>query len=230
MLRQSRSAKKPPRTGRLAQGRRAQPEVAAALVERVYHALASRKLGRADLTARTLGQFLGQTTSVLYHHFGSLEGFLYAVSIHGFTTLTDRLDAAARAGADPAVLAQAYLGFALDHPVLYQLMMADSYDWDALGRAGQAFQPAQLRPWNTLVDFLRRAGSPTPELDAGIFQSTVHGVVLLTLTGRITTGAPGTPARDVATAIVSRLVHLLLPRPQAPPQSPPKATHKRKSS
>lgn len=226
MLRKSHSRRKPPRTGPLAQGRRAQPEVAAALVERVYHALASRKLGRADLTARTLGQFLGQTTSVLYHHFGSLEGFLYAVSIHGFTMLTDRLDAAARAGADPAELARAYLGFALDHPVLYQLMMADSYDWDALGRAGQAFQPAQLRPWNTLVDFLRRAGSPTPELDAGVFQSTVHGVVLLTLTGRITTGAPGAPARDVATTIVSRVVHLLLP----PPQSPPKAPHKRKSS
>ncbi len=204
-----------------APGRRAQPEVAAALVERVHRALESGKLGRADLTARTLGQFLGQTTSVLYHHFGSLEGFLYAVSIHGFTMLTDRLDAAARAGSAPVELAQAYLGFALDHPVMYQLMMADAYDWDALGRAGQAFQPAQLRPWNTLVEFLRRAGSATPELDAGVFQATVHGVVLLTLTGRITTGAPGAPARDVAVAIVSRVVHLLLP---------PKAPHKRKSS
>ncbi len=230
MLRKSHPTKKPPQTRPNPAGRRAQPEVAAALVERVYHALASRKLTRADLTARTLGQFLGQTTSVLYHHFGSLEGFLYAVSIHGFTMLTDRLDAAARAGADPAVLARAYLDFALDHPVLYQLMMADSYDWDALGRAGQAFQPAQLRPWNTLVDFLRRAGSPTPELDAGVFQATVHGVVLLTLTGRITTGAPGARERDVAVAVVSRVVHLLLPQAHPQPKSPPKAPHKRKSS
>src|SRR4051794_25353715 len=58
---------------------------------RVRKALESGELRASDLTARQLATFLGQTTSILYHHWGSLDGFLYAVSMSGFDVLYDKL-------------------------------------------------------------------------------------------------------------------------------------------
>jgi len=188
-----------------------QRDVAAELVKRVLRALETGKLTRSDLTARTLAQFLGQTTSVLYHHFGSLEGFLYAVSIEGFVALAERLEAMERAGAGPVKLAEAYLTFGLDNPVLYRLMLADEYDWDALAHAGQAGRPAQLRPWHALVAYFERNGSADPDGDARVFQACAHGIILLTLTGRITTGTPRSRDHEVALRVVRRLATLLTP-------------------
>ncbi len=65
-------------------------------VERVFMALCEGRLTRDDLTARKIAAFLGQTTMVLYHHFGSLDGFLIRVDGLGWRRLAERLDARAR--------------------------------------------------------------------------------------------------------------------------------------
>ncbi len=193
------------------------PEVASQLVTRVREAIERGTLGADDLTARALSGFLGKTTSVLYHHFGSLEGFLYAVSIEGFGVLAGRLATMQRAGASPARLAEAYLDFGLQQPVLYRLMLEDRYDWPALARAGQALTPAQMGPWNAMIAIFARSGSDDPETDARVFHAAAHGIVLLALTGRMNTGAPDHSDREVALRAIRRLITLMFPdRPQAP--------------
>ncbi|WNG38532.1 hypothetical protein F0U61_36265 [Archangium violaceum] len=66
-------------------------------VERVLKALISGELTRDGLTARRISAFLGQSTMGLYHHFGSLDGFLLRpvedtrvlfAGLHGLAVLT----------------------------------------------------------------------------------------------------------------------------------------------
>src|SRR5687768_14212504 len=94
--------------------------------EQVLDAIMSGDLAEEDLTARRLGALLGKTTSVLYHHYGSLDVFLYEVAQQGFLRLATRL-------ADPdlalADAAERYLDFAVEQPVLYGLMFHRRWDW-----------------------------------------------------------------------------------------------------
>jgi AcrR family transcriptional regulator len=195
------------------------PDVARQLVTRVRQAIEAGELGAGDLTARALSAFLGQTTSVLYHHFGSLEGFLYAVSIEGFVVLAGRLAAMQQAGASPQALAEAYVDFGLEQPVLYRLMLEDRYDWAALARAGQALTPAQMGPWNAMIAIFERSGSDDPETDARVFHAAAHGIVLLALTGRMNTGDPDRSHREVALRAIRRLITLMFPDRRPAPKS-----------
>src|SRR5687767_8692496 len=49
----------------------------------VRTAILDHRLTEADLSARGVAEHLGLTTSVFYHHYGSFELFLYAVSVSG---------------------------------------------------------------------------------------------------------------------------------------------------
>lgn len=178
----------------------------------VRDALASGELGFEDLTARRLGSFLGKTTSVLYHHWGSLDGFLFAVSQAGMALLHDRLSSALDERASLADVAAAFVAFGLDSPALYALMFVHRFDWAALKRAGAMDQPMPgLMIWNTLVDRIRACGSPDPEADARLLYAALHGLVSLASSGRVNIGALADTDRDVALASAHRLVEHLTP-------------------
>ncbi|MDC0685355.1 TetR/AcrR family transcriptional regulator [Sorangium atrum] len=167
-------------------------------VERVFTALCEGRLTRDDLTARKIAAFLGQTTMVLYHHFGSLDGFLIRVDGLGWRRLAERLDARARGGADARSLAVGYVEFALCHPDLYWLMAERRFDRARLREQGRLRLARPL--WSSFVELLRHHGSRRPEEDTHVLFAGLHGIAMLALSGRSNLGEvsskiPSSPGR-----------------------------------
>ncbi|WP_437579955.1 TetR/AcrR family transcriptional regulator [Sorangium sp. So ce887] len=207
-------------------------------VERVFQALCDGRLARDELTARKIAAFLGQTTMVLYHHFGSLDGFLIRVDGAGWRRLAELLEARARAGADARSLAVGYVEFALRHPDLYWLMAERRFDRARLREEGRLRLARPL--WSGFVELLRRYGSACPAEDTHVLFAGLHGIAMLALSGRANLGEgpvnPGegpanlgrdlaanlgqdlAPDEEVAFAAARRLADLVLPaRPPDPP-------------
>jgi len=180
-------------------------------VRRIREGLASGELTAADLTARKLAAFLGRTTSVLYHHWGSLDGLLYAVSQDGYSVLGERIVGASAGGL--AAVAEAYVVFGLEHPALYTVMFERRYDWAAL-RASEACEGERspgLGLWERVVDATRRAGSDDAVADARVLYAGLHGLVSLALSGRANIGDLSISDRDAAVLSARRLTARLIP-------------------
>ena len=136
----------------------------------VRDALAAAELGPEDLTARKLGTFLGKTSSVLYHHFGSLDGFLFRVSQAGYELLGARVMTALDGGASMGDVAEAFVAFGLEMPGLYRLMFEWEYRWDALREDGMfEGELPGMTLWAALIGYMRGLGSLEPDLDARAF-------------------------------------------------------------
>jgi AcrR family transcriptional regulator len=180
--------------------------------DRVCRALQRGRLRLEQLTARGLGTFLGKTTSVVYHHHGSLDGFLFAVSQRGFAQLGARLSSVAAGTGGLEQLAEAFVRFGLDSPALYALMFERRYDWAALRRTG-AFDrtPPGLALWTELIAFLRGAGSSDPDVDARLMMAGLHGTVSLASSGRANVGALSRSDREMALASARSLARRVCP-------------------
>ncbi len=184
----------------------AAPSVQEDAVARVHRALAKGTLRADSLTTRELGAFVGKTTSVLYHHWGSLDGFLHAVSQAGFVDLGRRLQGVLESGGDLADVAESFVAFGLQSPALYSVMLERRYDWAALRKQG-AFVgtlPGSAL-WSALTMLVAAAGSDEPDLDARIFFAGLHGLVSLALSGRANVGALTKTDRELAIAAARRL-------------------------
>jgi AcrR family transcriptional regulator len=178
----------------------------------VYDALAEGAIGNEDLTARQLGTFLGKTTSVLYHHWGSLDGFLFAVSQVGFRRLGSELGRRLKRGARLDDIAAAFVTFGLDHAAVYALMFERRYDWDALRRSGVFDEEVPgLDLWTSMVAFLAGAGAGDPDGDARILHAGLHGLVSLALSGRANVGKLSSSDRALAISSARKLARRLLP-------------------
>ncbi len=151
-------------------------------VRTIRDALASGELDAADLSARRIAGLLGKTTGVLYHHWGSLDGFLFAVAQDGYVLLSERLVAAAPGGL--AAVAEAFIEFGLDHRLLYGLMFERTWDWDSLRAAGAFVDLPGLVLWDRVPDTLRAGGSKDPAGDGLLLHATLHGLVSLANSGR----------------------------------------------
>lgn len=176
---------------------------------RVCRALSRGRLELDRLTARGLSSFLGKTTSVVYHHFGSLDGLLFAVAQRGYAELSDALRSA---GSRLDDLAEAFVTFGLARPALYHLMFERRYDWAALRRAGAFDKPSPgLELFGGLTDLVRRTGSPDPEGDARLLFAGLHGTVSLASTGRANVGALAHTDREIAIAAARSLARRICP-------------------
>ncbi|AUX41594.1 uncharacterized protein SOCE26_030150 [Sorangium cellulosum] len=188
-------------------------------VERVFQALCDGRLTRDDLTARKLAAFLGQTTMVLYHHYGSLDGFLIRVDGAGWRMLAEGLEARARGGADARALAVYYVEFALRRPDLYWLMAERRFDRARLRDEGRLRLARPL--WGAFVGLLGRYGSARPAEDTHVLFAGLHGIAMLTLSGRANLGEDPAADHEVAFAAARRLADLVLPPRPAEPPAPP---------
>lgn len=182
-------------------------------IDIVYRALIAGQLDDADLSARRIGKLLGKTTSIVYHHFGSLDGFLFAVSQRGYRDLRGKLDEAYAERGDFGDVAAAFVEFGLDHPELYPLMFERRFDWDRL-RADGAFE--EMTPSGemlmALACLLEAAKSPDPAADMRLLVSGLHGLVSLAASGRMNVGELTTPDRAVAISAARDLVNRLIPK------------------
>lgn len=171
------------------------------MVDRVFRALLRGELETDDLGARRLSAWLGQSTMGLYHHFGSLDGFLIRVDGEGWRYLLDRLDRAQREGAGLEQLGLSYVTFAMDHPALYEIMAVRSFDRARLRAEGR------LRAEMPLLDgfhqLLSRAGSIDPERDALLVFAGLHGLASLATSGRLDLGMGKSPHERLRHAVES---------------------------
>ncbi len=182
------------------------------LIDTIYRALLAGELSDEDLSARRIGKLLGKTTSVLYHHFGSLDGFLFAVSQRGYADLKATLEVAFRRRSDLADVAEAFVGFALDHPALYPLMFERRFDWDKLRAAGafDAVTPSG-EMLAGLLCLLEAGGSADPIGDGRLFVAGLHGLASLAASGRMNAGELSSPDRAVAVASARGLARRVVP-------------------
>jgi AcrR family transcriptional regulator len=159
------------------------------LISKVRDALLSGRLGLDDLTARRIGALAGKTTGLLYHHWGSVDGFLFAVSESGMALLGTRLAEAAATGAELPELAAAFVRFGIEAGPLYQLMFERRHDWAALRKAGKLTPELPgVRLFAVLVERFARAGARDPKRDARMLFAGLHGLVSLAISGRANIG------------------------------------------
>ena len=148
----------------------------------------------------------------VYTHFGSKQGLLEQLYLHGFERLADRLhsvppDGQGRQGL--LAFALAYRGFALDNEALYGLMFEratpDFVPSDASRLAGlSTFEllAARVAEW--------RGDFTDPAADAHLIWATMHGLVSIELMhrrwgGPLAAHLQGDPEQTYATAIGSLL-------------------------
>ena len=179
-----------------------------AAVVQVRDELAAGTLDVSELSARRLGRRLGVTTSAFYHHFGSFERFLYQVSISGLALMADEMEPLARGPSPLLRIADYYVGFALERPVLFHLMLQYGFSWDQLRNDDAIDEEEGLRAWKLLVETMRRIGSRAPIEDARLFHAALHGIATLTQAGRMNTGDLTHSDRTVAQRSIRRLVRL----------------------
>ena len=151
------------------------------LLETALHLLEER--GPAALRVRDLAAAAGQSTMGVYHHFGSKQGLLEQLYLHGFERLADRLGSvpSGRGGRDELLdFALAYRGFAVDNEALYGLMFEratpDFIPSDASRLAGlSTFEMLATRIADWKPDFTDSAA------DAHLVWAAMHGLVTIEL-------------------------------------------------
>jgi AcrR family transcriptional regulator len=161
--------------------RAADPAVRLALVETAAELLARRE----PVTARSLADRVGASTTALYTHFGGMRGLWRAVRHEGFVRLRRRLAAVPRTDdpvRDLAALGAAYLDSARADPFLYRAMFDAAADLEDPAVADDAF--------GLLVEAAERArragrftGSSDPLAVATRYWAGGHGLAMLVVTG-----------------------------------------------
>lgn len=154
------------------------------------------KDGWQAVTIRKVANAIEYTPPVIYEYFDSKHDLLLALLIEGCRQLTHDLQQAQTGDASPEDLllqvALAYWHFAFTAPELYQVM-------HGLGGVpfGTAETPKEAREAfaamrNAVCRVLDAHGVQRPDIDGDvdIFWSTLHGLITLTMAGRMKGGAP----------------------------------------
>jgi AcrR family transcriptional regulator len=152
---------------------------------------AARQMAEAEgwdaVTIRRLADRIEYSQPVLYSHFPGKGGIIDAVAVEGFAKLRLILQNARQAAVSPEAalgeLAGAYVGFAQEHPALYDAMFTLSTELP-FGR------PEGPRELHAAFAELREAVTPLaggrdPETLAEVAWSALHGIATLTRTGRL---------------------------------------------
>ena len=168
--------------------------------------------GPGFLRIRDLAEAAEQSTMGVYTHFGSKQGLLEQLYLHGFRRLEERLSSVPSAGQGRQELlafALAYRAFALDNEALYGLMFEratpDFIPSDASRLAGLAtFEMLATRVAAWRPDFI------DPAADAHLVWATMHGLVSIELMhrrwgGPLVAHLRGDPEQNYLTAIGSLL-------------------------
>ncbi len=168
--------------------------------------------GPAALRIRDVAAAAEQSTMGVYTHFGSKQGLLEQLYLHGFGRLEEQLETVpSDDGGRQELLAfaLAYRTFALENEALYGLMFEratpDFVPSDASRLAGLAtFEMLATRVAAWRPDFT------DPAADAHLVWATMHGLVSIELMhrrwgGPLVAHLQGDPERNYATAIGSLL-------------------------
>ena len=171
--------------------------------------------GPGALRIRDLSDAVGKSTMGVYTHFGSKQGLLEQLYLHGFSRLEAGLKTVPSAGdgrQELLAFALAYREFALDNEALYGLMFErgtpDFIPSDDSRMAGlTTFEMLAKR----IADWQPGLADPAPT--AHLVWATMHGLVSIELThrrwgGPLVAHLQGDPEQSYATAVDSLLAGL----------------------
>jgi AcrR family transcriptional regulator len=172
-----------------------------------------RSLDRDELSARWVAKALGQTTGVIYHHWGSFDGFLLEVSGIGWERLVTFVVDAYRKHPAAQTIARSYVDFALAYPVLYWLLAERPLPRDVV--RSKLDSGSGLPSFAAFGRFLVLLSEVDPTLnvaDARALHAAAHGLASQMLSGRLLS-TPDVKDRDirevayeVADAIAGRML------------------------
>ncbi len=188
-------------------------------VARVVSALLAGELAHEDLSVRKLSAWLGQSTIGLYHHFGSLDGFLIRVDGAGWRHLLGELEARAAEGGTLKDIALAYVTFATRYPALYWVMAERPFARAKLRAEGRLRAEAGLL--DAFGALLARLGVEGGEASTLLVLASVHGLASLLLGGRLDlreSHREGEWLREAAAGLERRFTGPV-PRPGRTPRS-----------
>jgi len=165
--------------------------------------------GTENLSLRALARKARVSQTAPYRHFPDKTSLLAALATRGFRQLYERLEAASKrsqsAGDQLLDVGVAYVTFAVENPVVYQLMfgriVADFSAHKDLREAAQACFGKQQRVLDALVAE-KRLDLPRAQLN-GVVWSGLHGMASLLTRVRPNDHGTAVRSRD-ATAAVSR--------------------------
>jgi AcrR family transcriptional regulator len=173
--------------------------------------------GWQAVSIRKVAEQIEYSPPTIYEHFDSKEALLVELMREGFRLLMERVRAGDSPTAAPELrimgVARAYWEFAWDYPELYQVMhglggvpfceqpASDGAQGAPLAEAKVVFQLTM-----DALDALTGGTICCDDLEAAVhvLWATLHGLVALTMAGRIDGG------RAQATALVERAVHYFL--------------------
>ena len=151
---------------------------------------ASRE-GWQSVTIRKIAERIEYSPPVIYEHFGSKEEILLELMRLGYAEQLEAVESARRAASGPEEallgIARAWQGFAFQSPDLYQVMY---------GLGGVPFSATETRKegekigeavGKVIEEILRENGKEVEDIEGKVtlLWSTVHGLVALTMVGRI---------------------------------------------
>jgi AcrR family transcriptional regulator len=189
------------------------PTTRETLLEAALRLLEER--GPGALRVRDLSEAVGKSTMGVYTHFGSKQGLLEQLYLHGFSRLEERLATVPSAGngvQEMLAFALAYREFALDNEALYGLMFErgtpDFIPSDDSRMAGlETFEMLAHR----ISDWRPDLADPAPH--AHLVWATMHGLISIELMhrrwgGPLVAHLKGDPEQSYATAINSLIAGL----------------------
>lgn len=172
--------------------------------------LAARSLAEEEgweaVTTRRLAERIEYSQPVLYSHFRGKDEIVGAVALDGFTELTEILRAAvpsAVVGREAVMrLAEAYMAFAEQNPTVYEAMFSLRSN---LTFATEATPLPLQQAFSVLLETLGKvAGSADPAIFTEVVWAALHGLVTLSLAGRM----PPQQTSERLAILVNRFVSL----------------------
>lgn len=151
----------------------------------------ARRLAESEgwdaVTTRRLSTEIEYSQPVLYKHFSGMEQLADAVALEGFEELASGMRAITSGAASPrdalTRLAHSYLGFARDHPAVYDAMFTRTTTL----HFGAEDTPPQLESafgeLRRVVDLV--AGERDPDTLTETLWAALHGLVTLNRAGRL---------------------------------------------
>lgn len=166
--------------------------------------------GWQALTIRKVAERIEYSPPTIYEYFASKEDILLELLREGSRQLAATLQAAGNAVKEPEArllkMADAYWGFAMHHPELYQVMHGlNGVPLDCSERPPNS-REAFAVTLHALQDWMEATGSivTDPEGAVEIIRSTLHGIIALSMSERIYGG------RERAQQLVRRAMQDLL--------------------
>jgi AcrR family transcriptional regulator len=166
--------------------------------------------GVEQLTIRRIAETIKRTQPAVYQHFSSKDAILEAVVSDGFAALAERLKRAARGGKTSlTAIANAYVRFGLERPRLYDVMFVGP---PAITFAAGAATPISAHTaFNIVAAAVAESGvtSAQTETVTEVVWASLHGLVTLSITGRLRPGRALQQARleQLIAAIVAMTAH-----------------------